>query len=176
MSTPSPSELLAGGTLAGAWTVDPRASSVRLKTRAMWGLAPVKGFFREISGNGAVSPTGEVTGNLRVAAASIDTKSARRDQHLRSADFFESDSYPAIVFDVQGLEPSDTGATVTGTLTVRDRSQPMSFEAAVSVPSEGELWLDAEVAIDRQAFGLTWKGMGASMLNTLTIHAVLTRG
>jgi hypothetical protein len=47
----------------------------------MWGLAPVKGVFREVSGNGTVSPDGEVSGTVTVTAASIDTKNTRRDTH-----------------------------------------------------------------------------------------------
>jgi len=64
---------------------------------------------------------------------------------------------------------------VTGTLTVRGRTRPVSFAAAASVHG-GEVWLDAEVHINRADFGLTWNLMGmTSMNNTLTIHAVFTR-
>jgi polyisoprenoid-binding protein YceI len=54
--------LLKDGAPAGAWVLDPRQSSIRLKTRSMWGLAPVKGVFREISGTGTVCPDGQVSG------------------------------------------------------------------------------------------------------------------
>ena len=65
---------------------------------------------------------------------------------------------------------------MTGALTVRDRSRPLSFDAAASAQGAGEIWLDAEVHINRADFGLTWNLMGmASMNNTLTIHAVFTR-
>ena len=65
---------------------------------------------------------------------------------------------------------------MTGTLTVRDRTQPLSFAAAATVPGDGEIWLDAEVHINRADFGLTWNFLGmVSMDNTLTIHAVFTR-
>jgi polyisoprenoid-binding protein YceI len=67
------------------------------------------------------------------------------------------------------------GVTVTGALTVRDRARPLSIEAAASVSGDGEVWLDAEVHINRADFGLTWNQMRmASMNNTLTIHAVFT--
>jgi polyisoprenoid-binding protein YceI len=65
---------------------------------------------------------------------------------------------------------------VTGALTVRDRTRPLSFDAVASVRGDGEIWLDAEVHVNRADFGLTWNLMGAvSMNNTLTIHAVFTR-
>ena len=90
MTAPVVRALLTDRTLAGEWALDPRTSSVRLKSRAMWGLVPVNGVFREVSGNGTVSPDGRVSGTVTVAAASIDTKNTRRDTHLRSADFFDS--------------------------------------------------------------------------------------
>jgi polyisoprenoid-binding protein YceI len=65
---------------------------------------------------------------------------------------------------------------VTGMLTVRDRTRPLSFEALASVPGDGEIWLDAEARVNRADFGLTWNLMGlVSMYNTLTIRAVFTR-
>jgi polyisoprenoid-binding protein YceI len=80
-----------------------------------------------------------------VATASIDTKNTRRDTHLRSADFFDSGNNPDITFTVDSIRPSGQGATVAGALTVRDRTRPLSFDAMVSVPGDGETWLDAEV-------------------------------
>jgi polyisoprenoid-binding protein YceI len=176
MTAPAPSALLKDGALAGEWVLDPRKSRIRLKSRSVWGLVPVNGVFREVTGKGTVSPTGEVSGAVTVAAASIDTKNTRRDTHLRSADFFDSGNYPDITFTADGIRPSGQGVTVTGALTVRDRTRPLSFDAAASVQGDGEIWLDAEVHINRADFGLTWNQMGGvSMNSTLTIHAVFTR-
>ena len=80
--------LLTDRALAGEWALDPRRSSIRLKSRSMWGLVPVNGVFREVRGHGTVSADGRVSGTVAVAAASIDTRNTRRDTHLRSADFF----------------------------------------------------------------------------------------
>ena len=90
----------------------------------MWGLAPVKGVFRQASGQGTVSPAGDVSGTITVGAASIDTKNKKRDTHLRSADFFDSDTYPDITFTVDQARPSGQGVTVSGSLTVRDLTRP----------------------------------------------------
>jgi polyisoprenoid-binding protein YceI len=176
MTAPPLQALLTGGALAGEWVLDPRESSIRLKSRSMWGLAPVNGVFREVSGNGTVSPDGEVSSTVTVAAASIDTKNPRRDTHLRSADFFDSANHPDITFTADGIRLSGHGVAVTGALTVRGRTRPLSFDAAAAVHGDGEIWLDAEVHVNRAGFGLTWNQMGmASMNNTLTIHAVFTR-
>jgi polyisoprenoid-binding protein YceI len=168
--------LLADGALAGQWILDPGQSSIRLQNRSVAGLLRVAGVFREVSGNGTVSPDGEVRGTLTVAAASVDTKNTRRDTHLRSADFFDSDSHPDITFTVDGIRPSDAGAAVTGALTVRGQTRPLSFDATASIQGKNEIWLDAEVPINRADFGLTWNLMGLiSMNNTLVIHAVFAR-
>jgi polyisoprenoid-binding protein YceI len=168
--------LLKDGVLAGQWVLDPRKSSIRLKNRSMAGLVRVNGIFREVSGNATISADGEVSGTLTVATASIDTKNTRRDTHLRTTDFFDSANYPDITFSADGIRPSGGGVAVTGALTVRDRTRPLSFDAAASVPGDGVIWLDAEVHINRADFGLTWNQLGMiSMNNTLAIHAVFTR-
>ncbi len=168
--------LLRDGTLAGEWALDPSASTIGLKSKSMWGLAPVKGVFREVTGQGTVSAAGEVSGTISVAAASVDTKMKKRDAHLRSADFFDTGNYSDITFTMDRLTPSGDGVTVAGRLTVRDRTQPVSFPATVSVFAPDEVWLDAEIKVNRADFGLTWNQMGmASMANTLTVHAVFAK-
>jgi polyisoprenoid-binding protein YceI len=175
-TTPSLKALLTDGALAGEWALDPRRSSIRLKSKSVWGLVPVNGVFHQVSGHGTVSPDSAVNGTVTVAAASIDTKNAQRDKHLRSADFFDSGSHPDITFTVDGIRPSSQGVAVTGALTVRGRTRPLSFDAAASVPGDGEVWLDAKVRINRADFGLTWNLMsGTSMSNILAIRAVFTR-
>jgi polyisoprenoid-binding protein YceI len=139
--------------LAGEWVLDPRKSGIGLKSRSMCGLVPVNGVFREVSGNGTVSPDDEVSGTVTVAAASIDTKNSRRDTHLRSTDFFDSGNHPDITFTADGIRPSGQGVAVTGALTVRDRTRPVSFDAGASEQGDGEVWLDAEVRINQADFG-----------------------
>jgi polyisoprenoid-binding protein YceI len=176
LTAPPLQALLKDGALAGEWVLDPSRSSVGLKNRSMRGLVRVTGVFREVSGNGTVRPDGAVSGTLTVAATSIDTKNTRRDSHLRSADFFDSGHHPDIIFTADGLRLSGPGVAVTGVLTVRDRTRPLSFEAAASVPGDGEIWLDAEVRVNRADFGLTWNLLGTvSMNSTVTIHAVFSR-
>lgn len=176
LTAPAIRELLKDAALAGEWILDPSRSTVSLKNRSMKGLARVNGVFRQVTGTGTVSPTGEVSGAITVVAASIDTTNARRDTHLRSADFFDSDNYPDITFTTDGIRPSAHGVTVTGTLSVRDRARPLTFDGTAAVHGDGEVWLDAEVHINRADFGLTWNLMGmTSMDNTLTVHAVFTK-
>jgi polyisoprenoid-binding protein YceI len=122
MTGPALRALLEDGALAGEWVLDPRRSSIRLKSKVM-GLVRVNGVFREVSGHGTVSADGEVSGALTVAAATIDTGNTRHDTHLRSADIFDSGSHPHITFTAGGIRPSGQGAAVTGALTVRGRTR-----------------------------------------------------
>jgi len=175
MTAPVVQARLKDGTLAGTWALDPHASSIRLTSR-IYGLIPVNGVFREVSGNGTVSPDGQASGTLTIAAASIDTKNTRRDTHLRSADFFDSGNHPDIAFTADRFRPSGQDVTVSGVLTVHGRTRSLSFGAAATFHGDGEIWLDAEVRINRADFGLTWNALGMVPLNsTLTVHAVFTR-
>ena len=165
------------GELTGSWTLDAARSEVRLRSRSMWGLAAVNGVFRDVSGDATVTEAGAVSGTIAVRAASVDTKNKKRDEHLRSAEFFDVDRHPVITFSVDGVRPSGPGVAVTGELTVRGVTRPLYFDAQVSSFDGAEVWLDAQVTVDRSDFGLTWSPMRmASMDNTITIHAVLTRG
>jgi len=176
-AAPGLSERLADGSLAGTWQLDPARSTATLTSRSMWGLMAVKGAFREIEGEATISPAGEVTGHLALRTASLDTKIAKRDAHLRSDDFFSADTYPAITFTADKIEPAGQGLTVSGTLTVRDQTRPLSFPVTPSQAGDGEIALDAAVQVDRADFGLTFNQMMnmISTQNTVTVHAVFTR-
>ena len=167
--------LLQDGSLAGAWTLDPARSEVVLHTRHTWGLRPLRGVFRQVSGNGTVTKAGDVSGVITVAAESVDTKNPQRDKHLRSADFFDVARYPDITFSVEGVSPAADGVTVAGSLTVRETSRPVSFGAAVS-GGDSEVTFDAEVPVNRTDYGLTFNQLGMmGTRNTITIHAVFTK-
>jgi polyisoprenoid-binding protein YceI len=176
-TAPALEALLADAALAGSWTLDAARSTVGLRSKSMWGLAKVNGAFGQVAGAGTVSPAGEVAGTVTVASASIDTKNKKRDIHLRSAELFDSENHPDIVLTVTGMTPSGPGVTVTGQLTVRDQTRPVSFDATVAVAGTDEVALDAAVPVNRADFGLTWNQLGmASMDNIIDVHAVFSRG
>jgi polyisoprenoid-binding protein YceI len=166
---------LADGTLAGSWALDASKSEILLNTRHTWGLRPLHGAFREVSGSATVTAAGEVSGVIKVSAGSIDTKNPTRDKHLRSADFFDVDNHPDITFTGQDVVPVGDGVRVTGSLTVRDRTLPVSFDAKILAVGDA-LRLDGELAINRGDYGLTWNMLGiAAMQNTIVVHATFTR-
>jgi polyisoprenoid-binding protein YceI len=162
--------------LIGGWWLDPQKSSLRLRSRNLWGLVPVKGVFREISGTGTVAPTGEITGTVTVTAASIDTQNTRRDTHLRSGDFFDSNNHPHITFTVEGVTLFRDKVTVAGALAVRGRTRRLHFDTVASIQGDGDISLDGEVRINRTDFGLAWNFMRmASMSNALIFRLVFIR-
>jgi polyisoprenoid-binding protein YceI len=175
-TAPGLPELLRAGKLAGSWALDPARSVIGLKSRSMWGMVPVKGVFREVTGSGTVSAAGDVAGTVTVAAGSVDTKMKKRDEHLRSADFFDVANYPDFTFAAEQVTPSGEGVTVTGTLTVRGRTRPASFAARVSVRDGAQVEVDGELQVNRTDFGLNWNQLGMSSVhNTIAARAVFTR-
>ena len=170
--------LLADGKLAGAWTLDGAKSSVGLRTKSVWGLVKVNGVFGQVTGAAVISAAGEATGTITVAAASIDTGVKKRDDHLRSADFFDAAKYPDISASVTAVTLAGDGenATFSGTLTVRDQTRPVTISGKVSAPDADEIRLDAELPVNRADYGLSFNKLNMmSLHNIITIHAIFTK-
>lgn len=158
----------------GRWTLDAAGTSVRIQHRTIWGLVNVKGVFTKVSGEGEVLAGGGAHGSITIDAASLDTKNAKRDKHLRSADLFDVDKHPSIVFTATGVTPTGNGtAQVTGELTVLGVSHALSFTAEASEVSADAVTLTAEVQVDRKEFGMTWNQ--ANMLKPLTFVTIAAR-
>jgi polyisoprenoid-binding protein YceI len=116
------------------------------------------------------------TGSIRVASISIDTKNKKRDAHLRSADFSNSEVYPDITFAVDHVDVTAEGASAVGTLEVAGHKRPLEVPVYPTASADDTVELDAQIQVDRSDFGLTWNRLGmVSMKNTITIHAVFTR-
>jgi polyisoprenoid-binding protein YceI len=161
---------------AGSWVLDPAYSSVRFHSKTFWGLLTVKGTFGEVSGEGEVGADGAVHGTLTIDAASVDTKNAKRDTHLRSADFFSADQHAAIVFTAKSVTKSADGpdaVQVTGDLSVAGSSRPLAFPARITSATADEATLEAEVTVDHVDFGITWNQMG--MLKSATVVTIAAR-
>jgi polyisoprenoid-binding protein YceI len=171
----SPNEAAAESTAyAGSWTLDPSQTSIEFHTKAMWVLN-VKGTFKAIEGSGSVGADGRVSGSIVFDAASVDTKKKKRDDHLRTADFFEVTAFPTITFTATDAHPKGADKVeVTGTLTIHGQTQPLALLADVSVTDDSAM-VSAEVDIDRSEWGLTWAKLGAGLKNHVVINARFTR-
>lgn len=146
-----------------AWQIDSSHSSIEFSVRHMM-LSKVRGRFQEFEGTVQIDQENPSRSYAEgtVQVASVDTGSADRDNHLRTADFFEPDTYPTMHFRVTGIEPRAEGEyEVSGELTIKDTTRTVVWE----VEDEGQgidpwgnqRWgLSAETKIDRKEFGLTW--------------------
>jgi polyisoprenoid-binding protein YceI len=151
----------------GLWQLDASASTVALKHKTMWGLVTVKGAFAAVAGGGEVAAGGTATGTLTLDVTSLDTGNAKRDAHLRGADFFDADHHPEITFAARSVELRDGGTVeVSGQLTVRGISRPHSLTARLRDAGADALTLDAEFVVDRDEFGMGWNQLG--MMRGLT--------
>lgn len=142
----------------------------------MWGLARVKGAFADVTGEGEVGADGSARGSVTLDAASLDTGHAKRDAHLRSADFFDTDHYPTLVFTADSATPDARGnVEVAGRLTVHGTTRPLVFSARTTESTATAVTLTAEIDVERADFGITWNkgGMikGAATLS-LTVRFV----
>ncbi|MFI9253502.1 YceI family protein [Streptomyces sp. NPDC053069] len=161
----------------GTWQLDSAASTVALRHKTLWGLVTVKGAFTAVTGAGEVRPDGSATGTVTVDAASLDTRHAKRDTHLRSADFLDAGTHPEITFAVRGADRLDgDGVRITGQLTVRGVSRPVSLTAHLTGASADAVTLEAEFTVDREQFGMGWNQLGMMRgLTTVTAGLRFTR-
>ncbi|HVQ51417.1 MAG TPA: YceI family protein [Mycobacterium sp.] len=157
----STKELLSNPASVGVWTVDPGRSTIAFKAKSMWGLAPVKGHFAEFSGDGQITDTQTVFGRIDIKVASVDTKIRKRDNHLRSADFFEVAKFPDISVVVTSAEGIDGDIVdLRAQLTVKGTSAPLPLRTKVAVLDDGAVRVTAEATIDRNDFGVDGNMMG----------------
>jgi polyisoprenoid-binding protein YceI len=167
MPRPTQAEL---SNLAGTWMLDTGSTSIEFHTNALW-LLPVKGVAKAIEGEGTVTTDRQVTGTLVIDAASIETRNRKRDDHLRTADFFEVAKYPTITFVVNAAHPAGDGKVIIdGTLEVHGQTRPITVLADVNIDGKGAL-VSAEVPVDRSQWGLTSAPFGARLKNRVIIRA-----
>ncbi|MGA2932864.1 MAG: YceI family protein [Acidimicrobiales bacterium] len=142
---------------AGEWTLDPNASSVEFHVKHFWGVMTVHGHFETFGGDGKVDADGTVSGEIRIAADSVNTKNKQRDKHLRSDDFFDAEHHPTITISASGLTPSG-GQDLRGPVKLSTAGHELAVDTVVHVVSAtaGAVTLRAEATIDRTAFDMTW--------------------
>ncbi len=144
------------------WDFDLAHSSVNFHVRHLM-VSKVHGRFASWSGTLELDESDLTKSRLDVTidAASVETKEAKRDEHLRSADFFEVEKYPHLTFKSTKIEKSDDGYKLTGDLTIRGITKSVTLEVeggeTVKDPWGGtRTGFSAKTALSRKEFGLTW--------------------
>ncbi len=144
---------------AGTWRVDPTRSKLAFSARGTFGLLEVRGEFTEYTGELTVEDGG-ARGELRIKAGSLDTGNARRDKHLRSADFFDVANHDVLTFTLLGVTGTAAdGLALRGVLSIRGTELELTSPLAVSA-GNGELTLGTELEVDRAAAGVGWSKAG----------------
>ena len=147
----------------GTYTIDPTHSRIGFVARHAM-VTKVRGSFNEFDGTGsfdAENPAGSQL-HLTIQAASIDTRNADRDGHLRSNDFFDMETYPEIAFASTAVErTADDEYTVTGDLTIKGVTKPVTIEfeysgSTVDPYGNTRIGLEGKATVNRKDWGITW--------------------
>lgn len=167
---------------ADSWEIDPSHSRVGFGVKHLM-VSTVRGEFGKFQGLLVWDEKNPARSSLQatIDTASIDTREAKRDEHLRSPDFFDVQKHPTMTFVSRKVEKAGQGKLkVTGDLTLRGVTKPMVLE--VSGPSKAvkDPWGKTVMAasatgkINRKDFGLVWNavmdGGGFVVGDEVTIH------
>lgn len=146
---------------AGSWQVDPAHSSVGFQVKHLM-IATVKGRFTDFEGTLESREDGTLRATGTIKTASIDTGEPKRDEHLRSGDFFEAEAYPEITFASTEFVPTGKdGFRVLGDLTIRGITKPVELTGSVEGTGR-DPWgndrvaLQLRGAVNRSEWGLNW--------------------
>ena len=153
-------------TTSGTYAIDPSHSRIGFVTRHAM-ITKVRGAFTDLAGSGTFDAEHPERSSLQVTiqTASVDTGSNDRDQHLRSADFFDVEQYPTITFTSTTVAPKgDDVYTVTGDLTIKDVTRSVSFDLEITGTATDpfgnhRLGLEGSVQVNRKDWGLTWNAL-----------------
>ena len=167
--------------LTGTWTLDPAHTRIGFVARHAM-VTKVRGSFNEFEGTAVLDGANPASSHAEVTikAASIDTRNAQRDEHLRSNDFLAMQEHPEITFISTGVrQVGETTFELTGDLTIRGITKsvtiPFTFEGAAKDPF-GNLraGFEGSVAINRKDWGVTWnaalEGGGVLVSDRVTLE------
>lgn len=150
--------------LAATWKVDPVHTAIEFKVRHLM-VSWVKGVFTNVSGTVDIDETNLAASNVKIQieTASIDTNNGKRDDHLRSPDFFEVATFPTMTFVSKKVVVAEgKPVKVIGDLTIRDVTKEVEldvedFSQVVTDPwGKSRRGASASTEINRKDFGLTW--------------------
>ena len=149
-----PASILASWT----WILDPERSSVEFRAPLLYGvIGTVKGGFGLYRGTLDMEARPAI--ELTINAASLDTGKAKRDDHLRSADFFDVGEHPEVRFESESAVLDGEELRVRGALRAAGGSAPVDVIATVRPVGE-EFEIEARAEVDQRRLGMTWSPLG----------------
>ena len=147
--------------IAGRYAIDASHTEVVAIARHLV-FTKVRALFPEVSGHVVIAedPT-QSSAEIEIAVASVESRDSARDEHLRSADFFDAENHPTIAFAATGVRRDGGDWKLDGDLTVRGTTRSVTLDVeylgAVTDPWGGKrIAFTASTELDREDFGLTW--------------------
>jgi len=145
------------------WTVDQSHSHIGFEVKHMM-VSKVKGVFGSYTANVEAEDLSDLTGaniSFKFDVASINTRNEDRDNHLKSADFFDAEQFPAITFESTSITKSGDSFNVTGNLTIKGVTKEVTFETEYNGKGtnpwgQAVYGFEADTKINREDFDLTW--------------------
>ena len=145
----------------GRWTIDPGHAHVGFVGRH-FGMTKVRGRFDRVSGELIVGNDPSASSVVvRIDTTSISAGDEARNGHLKSADFFDVERYPVATFESSTVVVDGTTATMTGTLTIKDVSHPVTLDveyvgSTIDTAGDERAVFAASGKLNREDWGLTW--------------------
>lgn len=148
---------------ATRWTLDASHSTVGFSVRHMM-ITNVRGEFQGVAGEITFDPRDLASAKVRatIDVASINTREAKRDAHLRSADFFDAEQHPQITFESRAVVPKGDGYEIVGDLTIRGTTREVILTVDDVTAEHTDPWgnqrigASAKGSVRRSEFGMTW--------------------
>jgi polyisoprenoid-binding protein YceI len=145
------------------WKLDPAHTDITFAAKHMM-ITTVRGTFADVDGTLEIDDANPATasGVIRVQTASLSTGFGARDTHLRSADFFDVETYPEIVVRFDGVKHvKGDDYHVTADVTIRDVTRPVTFEVehigeTTNFQGSRHIAFNAKATINREDWGLNW--------------------
>jgi polyisoprenoid-binding protein YceI len=167
---------------ASTWQIDKSHSELTFRIRHL--VSRVRGQFDDWSGSLVADPGNLAGSSVQVAirTASINTNHERRDNHLRSGDFFDAPNHPEISFRSNRVEMNGENLRIHGNLTMRGVTRPVVLEGRyLGITRDGQgrqrMGFEAETRVNRQDFGVSWnnvaEGGGVVLGDEVTISIVV---
>jgi len=153
----------AGTALASDWNIDPAHTASQFSVKHMM-ISTVRGQFGKTTGKIHIDDADISKSNIDVTidATTIDTREPKRDDHLRSADFFDVAKFPTLTFKSTHVQPAGDGYKVTGDLTMHGVTKSVTLDVEALSPATKNPWgkvvrgVSAAAKINRKEWGLGW--------------------
>jgi polyisoprenoid-binding protein YceI len=148
------------------WALDPMHSEIQFKVKHLV-ISTVTGSFKTFDGSATTEGDDWNTAKVNFSAdiASIDTNMAQRDAHLKSAEFFDAETHPRLVFESTAMRKvSGDTYKLEGNLTIKGVSRPITFDveyggSATDFYGNTKAGFELTGKLSRKEFGLTWNGV-----------------